>query len=216
MSSSFLATEPPTPCHVPVAGQPAWDLALLYPLQGQWSQEEYLELTDSTNWLIEFTDGRIEVLPIPTIEHQLILKYLLRIVDDFVEQRRLGVVLCAPTRVYLTPEKFREPDIVFNFAAKHARSGKRYYQSADLVMEIVSEDDASRARDCEKKPVDYAAGGISEYWIVDPQKKQITVLTLHDGAYRPLGVFGEGASAGSKLLEGFSLDVSAVFRAGQA
>jgi hypothetical protein len=50
-------------------------LALLSP-QGQWSQETYLWLSEHTNRLIEFTDGYIEVVPIPTDEHQTILASL--------------------------------------------------------------------------------------------------------------------------------------------
>ena len=37
----------------------------LLPLQGLWTEEQYLRLTDQTNRLIEFTDGSVEVLPIP-------------------------------------------------------------------------------------------------------------------------------------------------------
>lgn len=85
------------PCHLPVPNQPAWDLALLYPLQGQWSQEQYLKLTDETNWLIEFTAGKIEVLRIPTIEQQLILVYLLTALNNFARPKQLGVALPAPT-----------------------------------------------------------------------------------------------------------------------
>lgn len=215
MSSSFLPIEPPDPCHVPVPNQPAWDLALLYPLQGHWSHEDYLTLTDGTNRLIEFTNGQIEVLPVPTIEHQLIMKCLLKILDGFVEERKLGVVLCAGTRVYLEPDKYREPDIVFNFNASHARSGKRYYDSADLVMEIVSDDPGSRERDFAKKVVDYAAGGISEYWIVDPQQRQIAVHALAGSVYQLHGLFGETETATSKLLDGFNIDVAKVFAAGR-
>lgn len=215
MNHRFPTSEPPIPCHDPVPGQPAWDIALLYPLQGQWTQEEYLKLTDSSRRLIEFTAGQIEVLPMPTIEHQLILKFLFKILDAFVEQRQLGVVLFAGTRVYVEPERFREPDIVFNFATKHARSGKRYYESADLVMEVVSDDETSRARDHQKKVTDYANGGIPEYWIVDPQMKNITVLTLQNDTYQTHGVFAEGQTATSPLLPGFSVNVTDVFAAGR-
>ncbi|MDP9373848.1 MAG: Uma2 family endonuclease, partial [Chloroflexota bacterium] len=48
----------------------------LLPLQGQWSEELYLWLTDQTNRLVEFTDGYIEVLPMPTDRHQSILLFL--------------------------------------------------------------------------------------------------------------------------------------------
>src|SRR5438876_572575 len=48
----------------------------LLPGQGYWTDEEYLWLTDHTNRLVEFTDGYIEVLPIPTDRHQSILEFL--------------------------------------------------------------------------------------------------------------------------------------------
>ena len=61
----------------PVVGQPAWDVALFYPLQGGWSEDEYLSLAFSQNRLVEFTDGCIEVLTMPTIEHQILVRFLL-------------------------------------------------------------------------------------------------------------------------------------------
>lgn len=213
MASISPSIHPGIPCHVPVNGEPAWDLALLYPPQGQWSQEEYLDLTDNTRWLVEYTAGKIEVLPMPTIEHQLILKFLFQGLDAFVERQKLGIVLFAPTRVYVDPDKYREPDIVFNFTENHARSGKRYYKGADLVIEVVSDDPESRTRDAEKKVLDYAEGGIPEYWIVDPQEKKVTVLTLEGTAYVTHGVFGEGETATSKLLSGLSVNVTDVFQA---
>src|SRR5262245_47000295 len=45
-------------------------------LQGLWSVEQYLKLTEQTNRLIEYTDGVIEVLPMPTKYHQAISKML--------------------------------------------------------------------------------------------------------------------------------------------
>jgi len=197
-------------------GEPTWDIALLYPRQGTWSQDEYLSLTDDTNWLIEYTAGRIEVLPMPTIEHQLILKFLLRSLDKFVEPQSLGIVLFAPTRVYIEPDRYREPDIVFNFMENHTKSGRRFYQNADLVMEIISDENDGRERDTVQKRKDYAEGGIPEYWIVDPVAKQITVLALHGKEYAEHGIYSEGETATSKLLEGFTVDVTAVFQAAKA
>jgi hypothetical protein len=43
-----------------------WELATLFPAQGEWSEEEYLDVTDGTNRRIELVDGRLEFLPIPT------------------------------------------------------------------------------------------------------------------------------------------------------
>jgi Uma2 family endonuclease len=213
MSTGIPPFDPVGPCHPPVIGQPAWDLALLYPPQGQWSEEEYLSLTDKTNWLVEYTAGKIEVLSMPTIEHQLIVQWLFLALHSFVTPQKLGMVLFAPTRVYIDPKKYREPDIVFNFAARHARSGKRYYEGADLVMEVVSDDAESHKRDWEQKRIDYAEGKIPEYWIVDPQLKTITVLTLQGDAYVEHGVFTMGEAATSILLNGFAVKVAEVFAA---
>ena len=40
--------------------QPVWEIAFLFPEQGDWTVEEYLAL--DTNWMVEFDDGVLEVL----------------------------------------------------------------------------------------------------------------------------------------------------------
>ena len=48
----------------------------LLPPQGRWSEDEYLVLTDHRNRLVEFTDGFLEALPMPTDKHQSVLGFL--------------------------------------------------------------------------------------------------------------------------------------------
>ena len=60
----------------------------LSPIQGLWTDEQYLALTNQTNTLIEFTDGRIEVLPMPTKSHQLILILLFDLFRAVVGRKR--------------------------------------------------------------------------------------------------------------------------------
>ena len=45
----------------------------LLPPQGAWSDEEYLWLTDRARRPIELADGHIELLPMPTYAHQVLL-----------------------------------------------------------------------------------------------------------------------------------------------
>src|SRR5260370_35686382 len=52
-----------------------WLLEVL-PGQGAWTEEKYLWLTDHTTRLVEFTDGYIRVLPLPTDEHRSFLQFL--------------------------------------------------------------------------------------------------------------------------------------------
>ena len=182
----------------------------LLPRQGAWSEEQYLWLTDHTNRLIEFTDGYIEVLPMPTRKHQAISRFLFLALVAVVHTNG-GTVFYSPLRLRIREEKYREPDLMLLLDANDARNQDRYWLGADLVVEIVSPDDP--ARDLVEKRRDYAEANIPEYWIVDPRSETIVVLRLRDGAYVEHGVFGRGARATSALLAGFAVDVDAVFDA---
>jgi Uma2 family endonuclease len=190
-------------------GEPTWDIAQLFPPQGQWLESDYLSL--NTNRIVELTDGRLEVLPMPTELHQLIVLALYRKLSEFIDSKQLGALLVAPLRVRLWEGKFREPDLLFMLAANSNRRGNRFWNGADLVIEVVSEDDPDR--DLVEKRADYAQAGIPEYWIVDPRFRTITVLSLDNttGRYRDVSKSVEDESAKSLLLEGLSIPVHAVF-----
>jgi Uma2 family endonuclease len=179
----------------------------MFPNQGTWSEAEYLELKG--NRLIEFAHGYVEFLPMPTTTHQMIVVYLYRTLAAFVEPRKLGMALVAPLRVRVLAGRYREPDIVFMLAAHAARILEEFWEGADLVMEVVSDDD--RRRDLETKRHEYAQAGIPEYWIVDPQQSLITVLRLEGSSYVVDGEYRPGEQARSLLLAGFVVDVTTVF-----
>ncbi|PDV99666.1 Uma2 family endonuclease [Candidatus Chloroploca asiatica] len=185
------------------------DLAL-EPLQGLWSVEQYFKLTNQTNHLIEFTDGVIEVLPMPTRDHQIILAFLYELLVLLLRPQG-GKVLFAPLRVQLRPGKFREPDLVVLLDAQDPRNQNDAWLGADLVIEIVSPDRPTR--DTDEKPLDYAEAGFLEYWIVNPLTATIIVLVLDDAAYVTYGVFARGERARSKLIDDFSVSVDEVFDA---
>ena len=119
-----------------------------------------------------------------------------------------GTVLYSPLRVYIREDKYREPDLLLLRNAADPRGQDEYWFGADLVVEIVSQDDPER--DTVEKPVDYATAGIPEYWIVNPLDEKITVLTLQGETYITHGVFGRGDNATSPSLTGFSVHVQDV------
>ncbi len=186
------------------------------PLQGEWTEAQYLALNGSR--LVEFSDGCLEVLPMPTIFHQLIVIHLHSLLRDFIRSRASELALLAPLPVHLWPGKYREPDVLY-LRPERLRNDPRYPEGADLVMEVVSDGvsdgDEDRRRDLVIKRQEYATAGIAEYWIVDPLEQRITVLTLAGQAYQVHGIFAPGQQASSVLLAGFELDVEAVFNAGQ-
>ncbi len=65
-------------------GEPAWDVARLYPAQGTWGEADYLDLVAQTNRLVELSGGNIEVLPMPTMTHQDIMLFLYELLKAFV------------------------------------------------------------------------------------------------------------------------------------
>ena len=179
------------------------------PHQGEWSEEDYLWFTDHLTRLIELTDGYLEVLPMPTDEHQGILFFLAQTFQGVIEPR--GVVRFAPLRLRLRAGKLREPDLLLLRDRADPRRENRYWHGADLVLEVVSPDKPER--DLVDKRRDYAEAGIPEYWIVNPLDETIIVLTLRGTTYVEHGHFRRGTSATSVLLAGFSIAVDAVFDA---
>jgi Uma2 family endonuclease len=195
------------------AAEPVWEIARIYPNQGVWDERDYLGI--ETNHLIEFSDGYVEVLPMPKTSHQLIVQYLSNVLLGFVTAGRLGTVLFAPLRVRLRKAKYREPDVVFMLAGHAARIREEYWEGADLVMEVVSDEPEDRERDLVTKRAEYAKAGIPEYWIVDPYERRIRVLKLKASRYVVHGEFGDKDRATSARLAGFGVEVAAVWAAGR-
>ena len=179
-------------------------------MQGLWTQDQYLAISEATNHLIEFTDGRIEVLPMPTKRHQAILGHLYVALLSIMHTIG-GAVYFSPLRLQVRDGKFREPDLLLVRDASDPRARNAYWLGADLVMEIVSP--GNPARDIQVKRADYAEAAIPEYWIVNPLDETITVLVLDGDQYSEHGVFARGDYADSATLENFGIEVSEVFDA---
>jgi Uma2 family endonuclease len=179
-------------------------------LQGLWTIELYLRLTDYSNRLFEFTDGSLEVLPMPTERHQAISKFLLFILSAFFDPRG-GTVFYSPLRLKLREGKFREPDLLVMLDRDDPRRQDAFWLGADIVMEIVSADNPER--DTITKRIDYSEGLIPEYWIVNPLDETITVLRLEGSQYTEHGIFRRGDKATSALMEGLVVGVDNVFDA---
>ena len=180
------------------------------PNQGNWTEEEYLRLTDSTNRFVEFTDGFLEPLPMPTQKHQIVLKFLFFALHAYLDPRG-GKVLFAVLRLRLRPGQIREPDLLAVRDAHDLRCEDRYWLGADWLAEVVSKD--KPARDLVQKKREYAQAGIPEYWIVNPLNETVIVYQLKSKRYVRHGLFRRGQKATSALLRGFALDVTAMFDA---
>jgi Uma2 family endonuclease len=72
------------------------------------------------------------------------------------------------------------------------RRGRDCFDPADvpLVIEVLSP--SNRGNDLIIKRHYYAAGGIPQYWIVDPERGTLTVLTLEGDSYQDRAVVEAG------------------------
>src|SRR5207249_4985573 len=117
---------------------PTWVITQFFPTQGNWTEEDYLELESKIdgNPLIELSNGFIEVLPMPKTSHQVIVDFIFETLKAFIRGHSLGLTLFAPLRVRLWPGKFCEPDIVFMLNKHRERAGEDFWEGADLVVEV--------------------------------------------------------------------------------
>ena len=98
----------------------------------------------------------------------------------------------------------REPDLLFVSAARLDLLKDMYLDGpADLTVEIISTD--SRARDRGEKFYEYEQGGVREYWLIDPIRKQAEFYLLGDDNLYHLAPVGEEFR--SVVLKGLSLKV---------
>lgn len=75
------------------------------------------------------------------------------------------------------------------------------------MIEVVSP--SSGKRDYEDKPAEYLEFGVDEYWIVDPQKKLMTVMRRWRGTWESK-TYKPTQSYRSHLLPGFGLALKRV------
>lgn len=110
----------------------------------------------------------------------------------------------AELEVASTKATFRIPDMMILSEAGEAaltgssRNTVRLTMPAPLlVVEVASPGNSSW--DYRYKRSEYAVRGVPEYWIVDPERQQVMVLTLNEGFYDEALFQGEGAIASGQF-----------------
>jgi Uma2 family endonuclease len=156
----------------------------------------------------EWADGEAIIFMSPKERHQALVFFLSLLVGNFVLWLDQGVVRTAPYEMRIVPDgPAREPDILF-VAHRHVEriTDSGLVGPADLVIEVVSEESFKRDRDT--KFYEYEAGGVPEYWFLDPRprRERAEFYSLDaDGRYMPIVPDARGYYH-SRVLPGFWLD----------
>jgi Uma2 family endonuclease len=177
--------------------------------------EEFLNQDDGTDIFYELAAGeRIEMPPESTRNIQitffLIAQFLQLVPAKWLTNK---------TEIVVTPATIRVPDLmILSEDLETALQGKpRSTIMLDmppplLVIEVASPGKRNQDWDYRYKRSEYAVRGILEYWIIDPVREQITVLTLVEGFYEEAVLRGNDRVQ-SQVLQRLELAAGQILRA---
>lgn len=135
---------------------------------------------DGRRW--ELLEGDFHVSPAPTSWHQAVVAELVFQFMSAFRTSGAARVLPSPIDVMLDDTNTVQPDVVVvRHERRHLISKRGVVGAPDLVVEVISPDYASK--DAVLKRHLYARFGVPEYWLVDPEERTVSLLTLRDGKY---------------------------------
>lgn len=173
----------------------------------KFTYEDYLLLPEDKRY--ELIGGDLMMVPSPGFKHQEILLKLVRLLADFVEKNDLGRILIAPFDVVLSSFDVVQPDLIFVSQDRLSIITEQNIDGPpDLVIEILSSDQ-NKDRIIKKKL--YAKHGIKEYWLVDPEAKNIEVMILKEEGYQTISLFTSSDTLTSPTFPKLSLPLSNIF-----
>jgi len=149
-------------------------------------------------------DGEVVMYSPASKQHQDMTSFLYEMIRAYTRPRQMGEIVQAPFQMKL--EHGREPDLLF-VAMEHLNRLRKTYLDgpADLVVEIISPE--SLVRDRGTKFAEYEAGGVPEYWLLDPLRLWAEFYQLGEEGRYEIAFAGREGVYHSERLPGFWLRV---------
>jgi Uma2 family endonuclease len=158
----------------PLDQTPLADFAV--PPPGKMTEAEFVAWCDEDT-RAEWVDGEVVMMSPANPEHGILCAWLAGLLGQFVEHHGLGLV-AYDVQVSLTiVSRRRAPDILYVAKDHLDRLTETHLEGPpDLIVEVVSPD--SEARDWREKYLEYEAGGVREYWVIDPAPQHAEAYAL--------------------------------------
>jgi Uma2 family endonuclease len=179
---------------------------------------EYLTYDDDSDRRYELIDGELIELPPESGLNDWLSICLRDYLITQVDRRLVRLGRCEIQVPVLQPGDAanRYPDLVLLEPIHLQLTLKRLTITADmpppgLVAEVLSPGRQNRDRDLIRKRAQYAACGIPEYWLIDPEAQTVTVLALEGNTYCEVGVFQGEAAIVSSVLPALILQATQIF-----
>ena len=150
--------------------------------------EEYLTYDDGTDARYELVNGELVEMPSESDLNNAIaimmIAAFLQVVPASLLRRGTEIVVSGSRATARVPDVMVLTEEAATALAGASRSIILLdMPSPQLVVEVVSRGLDNEKRDYRYKRSEYAARKIPEYWIVDPEQKRVTLLTLVEGLY---------------------------------
>jgi Uma2 family endonuclease len=160
----------------------------------------------------EFINGEVVLHSPAWARHNQAAGRLYTLLHLHVELHDLGQIGIEKWMVALSRNDY-EPDVCFwrKEVAATFLPDQLLFPVPDFIAEVLS--DTTRHRDLDTKLVDYAAHGVGEYWVVDPETQTVSQYLLADEAYH-LHLRSDSGVVRSVAVAGFVLPIPALFGAG--
>ncbi len=176
--------------------------------------EEFLVLQQESDERYEYIDGEIYLLASPRTAHQIAITELFGIFYNFFQGTNCTPMV-APYDIELrrTPENINivQPDIMIICDLEEKLNEDDYYKGVpSLVVEVLSK--STKRKDLIKKLDLYMSCGVNEYWIVNPDNKEVTVYLFEDNNISNNTTYKNNEAAQSFIFNGLSAEISRIFR----
>jgi Uma2 family endonuclease len=178
---------------------------LLDPLPGTATEKDVLAKPRGNKRLCELVDGVLVEKPMGYFESRL-GTVLAHLIEDFLEENDLGIVLGADATLGLGPGLVRLPDVSF-ISWKHFPSRKLpvvqiLREAPDLAVEILSP--TNTAQEMARKRHEYFAAGTQLVWEMYPVDR---IVRVYNSPEDFLELDEDQTLDGGKVLPGFKLRI---------
>ena len=159
----------------------------------------------------EWVEGVVIKMAPVRFVHDQTAQYLRTLLSTYQARSKLAAVIVGNPFVMRLPKSNREPDIQVILGGKRAKIQETYTDGpADICIEVVSP--GSVAIDYGDKLAEYEAGGVTEYWIIDPARRRTTFNRLSDEGFYQQVATNTDDTYTTALLPEFALHVPTLWR----
>jgi Uma2 family endonuclease len=159
----------------------------------------------------ELVDGRLEEEEVPDLVHELVVSWLIHVLWSWVGQN--GFVFGSDGKYAVRSDRGRKPDVAVYLHPETRRPPARGLVRVppDIVVEVVSSSPRDERRDRIEKMDEYAAFGVTWYWILDPSLQSLEIFELTGGRYARAARATEGRLDAVPGCPGLQVDLEEIW-----